>query len=199
MSKFREYTELQNISLSYYPNFKSYCNTDYEDYENKITMEYLQIINEDLRKILLFISDLEKSLLKEELMSYISLCRFSLFLEITKYVPKSDLPEDLLNLNISNNYVMVSFYTKESLESKKNPKPTILVMSRNLKPLEFYFIERIEEDLPKYIDADSITYYKINNKKVSKLNFYVNNYSFIRNGIITNLEELTLELKKKMN
>lgn len=187
---------LKSICYSYYPSF-TYYNNDNNKYEEfDLTVECLKIVKRDLERFINYISDLDLKY-KDQLINYLMNVKDSILLDVTKYMENNlDLPEDNLNIKINNDYIILSIYDKFSLNYEKIIKPNIAIMSRSLKHLEFYFIEKVEQESP-YIDSYYVINFKVNKNKIEIFSTYISDYDF-NYETFKNTNECILELKKRL-
>lgn len=174
--------EFKNINESYYPS-----SIGYDDEE---LVESLNIIKRDLKGLISYIEDSKKGVFKSRLIDYLNEVRDALLVDIRSVFDGEDYgffyDLDLLQIKSINDYIMFSVYISE------NYCPIIVIMSRKLKNMEFYFLEKREE-VDSYIDAYFLTYFELEKNNVHMRGSYIKDYGFINHG---NLESCTLELKK---
>lgn len=184
--------ELENYDLLYFPDF-SLSN---EDEELKILIEYLSILRRDLKGLIFYIEESKKGVFKSNLVEYLNEVRNALLTNIYDtfdYLNSIELSDlELLKIKVSDNYIMFSVYLDY------NYTPIKVIISRKLRNMEFYFLEKREYDEP-YIDDYFLTYFQILKNNVHMRGSYIKDYSFIYNNdtnYIQNIEECVLKLKK---
>ena len=174
---------LKNYHNEFYPNFRLYRNRLKNncglDESQTLLIENLNIIKKDLKRLINFIEDNQKGIFKERLIEYLHKVSDNILVD----APYSETSEyGLLQLDITDKYIMFSVYFK----SKKSPMT--IIMTRKLNNMEFYFLEKINEN--RIYNTYLITYYSLDKDNVHMKYSYIEDYNFV------NAEKFVSSLKK---
>jgi len=186
--------ELENFKDLYFPNFKLTRHKDFDE-EYETLVEYLSVIKQDLKGLINYIEETKKGIYKERLIEKLCIIRNSLLVDIEDIFDKNTfIPRELyelLEISVTDNYIMFSIYPKDNDYEYKIFYPLVVIMSRKLKNMEFYFLEKVEQEEP-YIDSYFLTYFELEKNNVHMEGSYIKDYSFIK----SDTESCVLNLKK---
>lgn len=168
---------MKNVSLTYYGG------------EDQKFFEYQEIIYEDIKRIMLFISDFNESKERNALLTRLDMIIDSIKLNRfeRKFASLTDLPEESkIIVNISDKYLIFDYYDINDIKEQKFLflPPIRVIISRNMK--EYFFL--IENEI-YYID-----YFSINGSEITEnfIRTYSLDYHF------ENESEYVKSLKQKI-
>lgn len=189
--------ELENINGIYYPSF--ILNRE-DDYEYQLILEYLNILKRDLKRLIYYIEDTKKGVFKDNLINYLNDIRDSILVNVSEIIECYDSEVlcdlDSLSLKVTNDYVLFTVYLKNyDYSESKDIYPLIVLISRKLKNMEFYFLEK-RESINPYVDDYFLTYFELEKNNVHMRGSYIKDYSFLDDYVSINVDKCVLELKK---
>lgn len=187
---------LDNFSFQYSSDFEvEEDDMEYKEFE--MTKEYLRVIRDDLKRLVLYVDEINTDFNKQSLIKMLNSVIDSILLDVWSRPREYEKQEELLSLKVNDDYVMFevfdSYYFKNVKEAHK---PLKVFMSKKLNDMRFYFIEEVKQE--NKTNSMCVSRYILGKDNILMDSKYITDYNFIDLMAMDKTNECVLELNKRL-
>lgn len=189
---------LENFRFSYVNDFDDETIDDEEYPEFEATKEYLEVIREDLKRLVSYVECMD-TIYKKSFITLANNVINSILLDESKRPRKYEKQKEWLDIKVDDNYVMFSVFDSYFYQYvEKAHKPIRVIMSRRVNGMEIYFIEEAKQEKVYELDAMNITRFVINKDNIVMDSKNISDYSFIDEMAMEKTQECVLQLERRI-
>lgn len=183
---------LENFSFRYFSDFSPAVD-DEEYMEFEMTKEYLQVIKDDLKRLVSYVGGMHSQFNKELLLTSLNNVINSILLDESWRPEEYENQNELLDIKVNDDYVMFSVFDSYYFKNvEEKHKPIRVFMSRKINGMEIYFIQEVDKEFM------CISRYVISKDDIKLDKIHTHDYSFIDEMAMDKTNECVLELKRRL-